>query len=102
MGGDEEQQEDHSPSNLLEGVDETGSDDQLDDQAKELEENARENPMERLNNMEALTGEAETGATLDAMTVEAEDVRAMIIEENMEVFTIESSPKWGGSLIEEE
>ena len=51
--------------------------------------------MERLNNMEALTAEAETGAGLDATTAEAEDVRAMIIEGNIEVLTIESSPKLG-------
>ena len=36
-------------------------DDQSDDQVEELEENARENPVERLNNMEALTAEAEAG-----------------------------------------
>ena len=58
--------------------------------------------MERLNNMEALTAEVETGAALDAAIVEAEDVRAMITEENVEVLTIESSPEWGGTLIEEE
>ena len=52
--------------------------------------------------MEALIVEAETRAKLDAATSEAEDVRAMIIEENMEVLTIESSPEWGGTLIEEE
>ena len=67
-----------------------------------MEENAQQNPLEILNNLEALTAEAETRAALDAVTVEAEDVRAMITEENMEVLTIESSPEWGGNLIEEE
>ena len=58
--------------------------------------------MERLNNMEALTTEVEAGATLDAMIAEAEDVRATITEGNTEVLTIESSPEWGETLIEEE
>ena len=96
MGGDEEQQEDQSPSNLVGGRDETGSDDQSDDQAEELEENAQENPVERLNNMEALTTEAEVGAILDVATVEVEDVRAFIIEGNTEVLTTKSSHEWGG------
>ena len=62
----------------------------------------QENPVERLNIGAALTTEVETGAALDAVTVETEDVRAMITEENTEVVTIESSPEWGGTLIEEE
>ena len=65
-------------------------------------ENVQENPVERLNNRAALIAEVETEAALDAATVETKDVRAMITEENMEVVTIESSPKWGGTLIEEE
>ena len=77
------------------GGDETGSDDQSNDQAAESKENARENPVERLNNVEALTIEAEARASLDAAIAEAEDVRAMIIEGNIEVLTIESSPKLG-------
>ena len=52
--------------------------------------------------MEDLTVKDKTGAVLDAMTAEADDVRAMITEENMKVFTIESSPEWGGTMIEEE
>ena len=52
--------------------------------------------------MEALTADAENEAALDVGTSEAEDVRAMITEENMEVLTIESSSEWGGNLIEEE
>jgi len=67
-----------------------------------LGEDVQENPVERLNNRAALTAEVETGAALDAAIVEAKDVRAMITEENMEVLTIESSPEWGGTLIEEE
>ena len=67
-----------------------------------MEENSQENPVERLNNLDALTTEAEIGAALDAGIVEVEDVRAMITEENMEVLTIEYSPEWGGTLIEEE
>ena len=51
--------------------------------------------MERLYNMEALIAEDEAGATLDAVTAEAEDVRAIITKGNIEVFTIESSPEWG-------
>ena len=43
--------------------------------------------------MEALIAEAEARAELYVATVEAEDVRAMIIEGNTEVLTIESSPK---------
>ena len=84
------------------GGDDTGSYGQSDDQVEELEENARENPVERINNMEALTTEVEAGVALDVATAEAKDVRAMIIEGNVEVLTIESSPEWGGDLIEEE
>ena len=102
MGGNVEQHEVRSPSILVGEGNEIGSKDQLEDQVAQLEENAQENPIERLNNMEALIVEAEIGAALDAVTAEAEDVRAMIIEGNTEVLTIESSPKWGGTLIEEE
>ena len=58
--------------------------------------------MEGLNIRAALTAEGETGAALDATTVETEDDRAMIIEENTEVVTVESPPEWRGTLIEEE
>ena len=75
---------------------------QSDDQAEELEENARENPVERLNNVEALTAEAKAGAALDVITAESEDDRATITEGNVEVLTIESSPEWGGTLIAKE
>ena len=44
LWGDEEQQEDWSPSNLVEGGDESGLDDHSDDQAKGFQENARGNP----------------------------------------------------------
>ena len=80
MGGNEEQQEVRSPSNLVERGNEPGSEDQSKYQAEQLEANAQENPIERLNNMEALTVEAETGAALDATIVEYEDVRAIIAE----------------------
>ena len=58
--------------------------------------------MEELNNRVALIVEGEIGATLDATTIEPEDDRAMATEENTELVTIESSPEWGGTLIEEE
>ena len=58
--------------------------------------------MEELNNRVALTAEGETGAALDAVTIEPEDDRAMATEENTDLVTIESSPEWGGTLIEEE
>ena len=61
-----------------------------------MEENAREKPVERLNNMEALIAEAKVGVALDVVTAEAKDFRAMITEGNIEVLTIESSPEWGG------
>ena len=80
LGGNEEQQEVLSPSNLVGGGNETGSEDQSEDQAEQMEENVQENPVERLNNMESLTTEAETGASLDAAIIEVEDVRAMMTE----------------------
>ena len=52
--------------------------------------------------MGAPAAEAKAGASLDATTVEDEAVGAMMIEENTEVLTIESSPEWRGTLIEEE
>ena len=52
--------------------------------------------------MEALTKEVEARAALDDATAEAEDVRAMIIEGNAKVLTIESFPEWGGTVIEKE
>ena len=65
-------------------------------------EDVQENPVEGLNIRVALTAEGETGAALDAVTVEPKDYRAMEIEENIEMVIIESSPEWGGTLIEEE
>ena len=67
-----------------------------------MEENVRENHVERLNNVGDLTEEAKARETLDVWIAEAEDVRATIIEGNIEVLTIESSVEWGGTLIEEE
>ena len=58
--------------------------------------------MEKLNSREALIAEGETRAVVDSITVEPEDDRAMEIEENTETVNIESSPEWGGTLIEEE
>ena len=67
-----------------------------------MREDVHENPVEELNSRVALTAEGETGAALDAATIEPEDDRAMATEENIELVTIESSPEWGGTLIEEE
>ena len=65
-------------------------------------EDVHENPMEELNSRAALTAEGETGAALDAVTIEPEDDRAMETKENNELVIIESSLEWGGTLIEEE
>ena len=54
--------------------------------------------MEEIDNL----GVPTAGATLDAMTFEAEVVGVVMIQENVEVLTIESSPEWRGALIEEE
>ena len=59
------------------------------------------NPMEGIDILEASAAEAETGAALDAATVEAEAVGAIMTEGDAEILTIESSPEWGGNLIEE-
>ena len=91
LGGNEAQQEDRSPSNIVEWGDETGLEDQPGAQAKQLREDVHKNPMEELNNRVALTTEGEIGAALDAMTIEPKDDRAMAIEENTEMVTIESS-----------
>ena len=81
---------------------ETRSKDRPGEQEKQLGEDGHENHMQKLNNREALVAEGETRAALDVVTVETKDDRAKITEENTEVVTIESSPKWGGTLIEEE
>ena len=73
-----EQQEVQSPSNVVGGGDETGSEDQPREQEEQLGEDVQENPMERLNIGAALTAEVETRATLYDVTVETEDVRVMI------------------------
>ena len=67
-----------------------------------MREDVHENPVEKLNTRAAVIVEGETGEALDAATVETEDGRAMIIEENTEVVTVESPPEWRGTLIEEE
>ena len=52
--------------------------------------------------MGAPTAEAEAGVALDVSTVEAKVVGAMMTEGDAVVLTIESSPEWMGTLIEEE
>ena len=84
------------------GGDEIGSEDQPGAQAEQLREDVHKNPVEELNNRVALTTEGEIGAALDAVTIEPENDRAMATKENTELVTIESSPEWGGTLIEEE
>ena len=59
------------------------------------------NHMERIDNVEALAIEAETGATLYVATVEAEAMGAIMTEGDLEILTIESSLEWGGNLIKE-
>ena len=78
LGGNVEQQEVWSPSNLVGGGDDIGLEDQSGEQAKQLGEDVQENPVERLNIGVGLTTEVETGAALDATTVEFEDDRSMI------------------------
>ena len=63
-----------------------------------VDKNLVENP----DNRAALAAEGEIGAALNAATIEPEGDRAMVIEENIDLVTIESSPEWGGTLIEEE
>ena len=84
------------------GGNETGSEDHSGEQEEQLGKNVQENLVERLNNRATLIAEAETGAAIYAATVETKYVRAMITKENTEVLAIESSPEWGGTLIEEE
>ena len=67
-----------------------------------MREDVHKNPVEELNNRVALTTEGEIQAALDATTIDPEDDRDMATEENIELVTIESSPEWGGTLIEEE
>ena len=58
--------------------------------------------MERIENVEALAIEAETQVALNAATGEDEVVGDIMIEGDANILTIESSPEWGGTLIEEE
>ena len=62
MRGNVEQQEVWSPSNLLRGGDETGSEDQSGEQAEQLGEDVHENLVEELNSRATLTTEGETRA----------------------------------------
>ena len=57
--------------------------------------------MERIYNVEAPTAEDENGVALYVATVEFEFVRAIRTEGDTDILTIESSPEWGGTLIEE-
>ena len=56
--------------------------------------------MERIDNVEAPTTEAKTGATLDAAIVEAKVVGSIMTKGDADILTIGSSPEW--TLIEEE
>ena len=67
-----------------------------------MREDVHKNHVEELNNRVDLIAEGEIQAALDAVTIEPKDDRAMAIEENTKLVTIESSPEWGGTLIEEE
>ena len=75
-------------------------------ESKEEEESTKDvavaNPIEEIENLGAPAAEVEARVALDAAIVEAEAMGAIIIEENTEVLTIESSPEWRGTLIEEE
>jgi len=87
----------------LGGGDETGSEEyQLGAQTEQLRDDVDKNPVEDPNNRVALTAEGEIGAALNAATIEPEGDRAIEMEGNIELVTIESSPEWGGTLIEEE
>ena len=55
-----------------------------------------------MDNEEAPTTEAETGETLYVSIVEDEAMGAIRIEIDTKILTTESSPEWGGKLIEEE
>ena len=52
--------------------------------------------------MGAPSAKVEARASFDVATTETEAIGAMMIEGNVEVLTIESSPEWMGTLIEEE
>ena len=84
------------------GVDETRSEDQPGAQTEQLREDVHKNLVEDPNNRVTLTTEGEIGVALNAATIEPEGDRAIAMEGNIELVTIESSPEWGGTLIEEE
>ena len=103
MGGVEVEEEDQSSSNSVGGVDEIVSEQNPINQVEEQGDDATtSNPMERTENVEALATEARTRVALNATTIEVEGVGAIMTEDDAEILTIESSPKWGGTLIEEE
>ena len=65
-----------------------------------MREDVDKNLVEYPNNRIALTAEGEIGAALNAATIEPEGDRAIAMEGNIELVTIESSLEWGGTLIE--
>ena len=85
------------------GGDETRSkEDQPGAQTDQLREDVDKNPMEDPNNRVAPAAEGEIGVALNATTFEPKGDRAIEMEGNIELVTIESSLEWGGTLIEEE
>ena len=84
------------------GGDETGSEDQPGAQTEQLREDVHKKPVEDPNNRVTLIAEGEIGAALNAATIEPKGDRAIAMEGNIELVTIESSPEWGGTFIEEE
>ena len=67
-----------------------------------MEDVVVEKPIEEIENLGAPATEAEARAALDAVTTGAEAVGIVVTEENTKFLTIESSPEWRGTLIEEE
>ena len=103
LGDMEVEEEDQSPSNSVGGGNEIVSNQKQNNREGGLEEVATTtNPMEGIAILEAPTTEAKSGATLDAATVEVEDVGAIMTEGYANINIIESSPEWRGALIEEE
>ena len=75
MGGMEEEQEDQSPSNSVGGEDEKNLDNQEEESGEDV---AATNPTKEIKNLGASATKAEAGAALDAATVEADAVGAMM------------------------
>ena len=79
-----------------------GAETESEEEEESMEDVAVANPIEEIENLGAPATEAKAGAALDVATVEAETVGVVMKEEKTEVLTIESSPEWRGTLIEEE